>query len=326
MAFVFLLCIEVIWEKPVVSVEWQAAAEVRDPVADVLLGMTKYRQTRYSQNVFTMSNRATIRPQRTDTDDVGSNYHRVNPNRLFPYAGPAGMDGLSGWMSETYYQFPAGTKVKTWTARAPIFQGGMLPKRQWRYPEGSRFVEVLSHGGEVFEVRQRVKTATGWTSSVPYRHATAYPNGYTGKLAKSCTECHSKAGASEQYGIAIRGDDGVFSFPVLREGTTEFDESVLEAAAHREASPLGTDALLIQQRKDGYRKAREAAERDGKAVYRSEGLPGQPLPKGLYELHWQKGKDGWDVYYEKVRPAGVPIPRPDSASIRNFRTVEACLT
>lgn len=294
----------------------------RDVVADLLRGMTRYRQTRYSQNVATVSNVPTIRPQRTDADDVGLNFHMVNPNRLSPYAGPAGMDGLSGWISETYYQIPA--RIKTWTGRVEIFQGGMLPKRQWRYPDGSRFVEVLSHGGAVFEVRQRVKTADGWKSSVPYRYAAAYPDGYTGKLAKSCNECHSKAGASEQYGITVRGDDGVFSYPVLKEGTMEFDESMIHVTrrgmqtqdARAQDASRPKDGLILQREK-AYHAVVEAVERTGEsAVYESHGpaSEGWMLPNGRYRI--ERDADG-DAAYERIEP----IPKPDPAMFR----VEDCI-
>lgn len=76
-----------------------------------------------------------------------------------------------------------------------------------------------------------------------------------------------------------------------------------------------------QQRKAAYKAAREAAERDGKAVYRSDGKEGCPLPAGLYELIRQDD----DVYYREVKPAGVPVPRPDPTVKENL-TVEECLT
>jgi hypothetical protein len=86
----------------------------------------------------------------------------------------------------------------------------------------------------------------------------------------------------------------------------------------QDANVVATDGL-IKQRKADYRRARDAAERDGKAVYRSDGLIGQPLPKGLYELIRHKG----EVWFIEVAPAGVPVPKPDPAAM--FRG-EDCLT
>ena len=90
-------------------------------------------------------------------------------------------------------------------------------------------------------------------------------------------------------------------------------------AAVTDATPAQGRATPIQRRKAEYKAAYDAAERDGKAVYRSDGLIGQPLPKGLYELIRHKG----EVWFIEVKPAGVPVPKPDPAAL--FRG-EDCLT
>lgn len=106
------------------------------------------------------------------------------------------------------------------------------------------------------------------------------------------------------------------------------DEWSLIATSHlpvdrsQDATALGMDAQ-IKQRKADYRRAREAAERDGRSIYRSAGKPGDALPRGLYELI--RDGDG-EVWYREVEPAGVPIPRPDPAVIRDYRNTEECVT
>lgn len=89
--------------------------------------------------------------------------------------------------------------------------------------------------------------------------------------------------------------------------------------------PPTVESVGRSKRAAAYRAARGEAELTGRSFYRSEGLPGQALPKGMYELiRTDKG-----VMYREVEPAGIPIPRPDKkddgATLRNFRMVEDCI-
>lgn len=99
-----------------------------------------------------------------------------------------------------------------------------------------------------------------------------------------------------------------------------------------DATPRPTDGPpFIARRKAEYRRAREAAERDGHAKYESDGKPGSKLPAGWYDLWRVKG----EVLYDPCEPPKktkkpsylTPVPRPDpAATLRNFRTVaEDCI-
>ena len=115
--------------------------------------------------------------------------------------------------------------VQVWQERTQTVAGGLLPKWRWRFPVGTVFVDVLTSDGKVFEVRQREKKSDGWASSTLYRSERYKPVGYKGP-GKACAECHDKAGASLQYGITVRGDDGVFSWSPFVEGKIDVEESL----------------------------------------------------------------------------------------------------
>jgi subtilisin len=83
-----------------------------------------------------------------------------------------------------------------------------------KYPDGTRFDDVLKHKGVVFEHRVREKVNGKWEGSVIYRDKDAYPPGYTG-LTVTCASCHDRVGQGE-YGRdgLVPGGDTVFSDPI----------------------------------------------------------------------------------------------------------------
>ena len=89
--------------------------------------------------------------------------------------------------------------------------------RGWRreFPDGSRLMDVLSSAGKVFEVRQRLKEAGKWKSSVLFEDEKARPKGYTG-LTVSCASCHNAKdgpGTGPYAGPLVTGSDSTFSVP-----------------------------------------------------------------------------------------------------------------
>lgn len=208
-------------------------------------GAKRYRRTEYTQRIAVTDNRETNTPYHFAKDDAWANAPTSpNPNARKPYGAPGGTDDLDCY-SDLYVRLPEGKSITVWTERVQIKDGGLLPKRRWAFPLGTRFVDVLSTARGVFEVRTREKARDGWASAVIHRDRDKAPGGYQG-AGKACSECHSKAGGSEQYGITVRGDDEVFSFPVLREGTVEFDETLPLERVRQAATSTAPQALRPQ--------------------------------------------------------------------------------
>lgn len=134
----------------------------------------------------------------------------LNPNRIFPWRVPGGLDHAAGWVSIKAASIPSA--VKSWQEQVAVPAARLpLPKRRWAFPEGTVFVELLAQGGRLFELRSRTKTADGWLSRVEFEDKSARPAYYHG-AGFACSRCHAHAGASLQYGITVRGDDETFSW------------------------------------------------------------------------------------------------------------------
>ena len=189
-------------------------------------GLRFYNSTWYSQRLAVTNGVPTNQLYQLNRDDVWGNAPTsLNPNRQFPYRVPGGLHDLSGWQSFVAVAFPIGKHIEVWDEMVPVAQGVPQLKRRWGFPSGTVFVDVLTSQGKAFEIRQRKKKLGVWDSSVIYRDHVAAPRGYRG-AGKACVDCHKSAGASEQYGITVRGDDQTFSFPVLREGTLEANREI----------------------------------------------------------------------------------------------------
>lgn len=136
---------------------------------------------------------------------------RTNPNQLPPWNASGGMSGLKGWRSIKMTNATP-DKVKTWKENLKVAgTSQLLPGWRWSFPDGTIFTDLLvNDAGKPFELRVREKTNGKWTSMVAFEDAAEAPKGY--KAAGNCRSCHDKAGSSEQYGLAVRGGDGVFTF------------------------------------------------------------------------------------------------------------------
>lgn len=124
-----------------------------------------------------------------------------------------GMIGIQGWRSDKFRLIPGGAP-KTWTDYIQVWNGNNFQSNKAivrSYPDGTRFDDILSVAGRVFEHRVRTKDAGRWRAEVIYEDRTARPAGYTG-LRASCASCHSQAPGSGNYGVGlIPGGDTVFS-------------------------------------------------------------------------------------------------------------------
>ena len=175
-----------------------------------------YRPARYSQRLAITNGADTNALYHASRDDVWGNAPTsFNPNRSFPYATPGGLDGLSGWESHVAVSYPDGEAPATWVEGVEAGAARLLPKTRWAFPEGTVFANMLVADGETFTLRLLEKRSGGWESQVAFRGGKP-PAGFKG-AGKACVSCHSKAGASEQYGITVRGDDGIFSVTAFRE-------------------------------------------------------------------------------------------------------------
>jgi hypothetical protein len=173
-------------------------------------GMRVYPRTKFVQRVAVTNGAPSLSWYGLDQDDVWANAPpSINPNRLAPWRTPGGLDGVHGWESTLAVYLPSSPAVRL--EPTPIANGGLIPAYRWTYPDGTVFADLLTHGGRPFELRMREKTDGRWDSFVAWRNRDARPAGYVG-AGKRCAECHDRAGASEQYGIMLRGADTVFSY------------------------------------------------------------------------------------------------------------------
>jgi hypothetical protein len=126
-----------------------------------------------------------------------------------------GMEEVTGWTSTKYKTVPAATK--TWIGNIHVRNsfGHLQPNRGIlrQYPDGTRFDDVLSVDGVVFEQRTRIKRKGEWVNSVTYENINARPKGYTG-LKVSCVSCHGEAGSGEYGEGLVPGGDQTLSDPL----------------------------------------------------------------------------------------------------------------
>ena len=105
-----------------------------------------------------------------------------------------GMDGIAGVTSEKYRTVPS--KPREWIGTIQVWNGSNYQPNKGlirEYPDGTRFDDVLSYKGRVFEHRAREKEDGKWINDVIYADADARPPGYTG-LKQTCASCHNRAG------------------------------------------------------------------------------------------------------------------------------------
>lgn len=190
---------------------------------DWIDGLKFYKRTEYSQRLAVTNNSPSLAVYHTNQDDHWGNSGSLpNPNRLFPISVSGGLHNDVGWKSSVGVAIPAGKKISVYGGQVAVAGAGRyLPRQSWTFPVGTIGIDMLSAGGEVFELRKWEKTKHGWEPNVMYRGGTK-PANYV-NAGKACASCHDDAGASKQYGILWRGDDNLFSVPILAEGTVNFD-------------------------------------------------------------------------------------------------------
>lgn len=165
-------------------------------------GMQRYRSARYTQAIYTLNDAPAIDP--------------VDRGLLKPeWQVPGGMEGVHGWKSDLYRYIPDGWQ-RQWQQRKPVKNSFGTTQFELgfhrAYPDGTYFVDALSHDGRPFEVRVREKNDGVWTSYIAWKDVSARPPGYAG-LTKRCAECHNQAGSGE-YGVGlVPGADTVISDP-----------------------------------------------------------------------------------------------------------------
>lgn len=171
-----------------------------------------YRPTRLSQRSVVTGSTMTVEYFDRDQDQHFANdKSEINQNRLFPYAVPGGLQNAKGWRSFT--GVVTGPEIERWHEVFPFrgAAGGFLRKRNWSYPPINFFDLLVNDDGRAFEVRNLEKTKQGWEAFVIYRDPEARPQGFTRVKSKDCLACHKDAG-NPKYGIAVRGNDFVFSY------------------------------------------------------------------------------------------------------------------
>lgn len=189
---------------------------------DVIEGLRFYPLAHHSQKLTVINNRSHDEWYPTNKDDFVTDGPvrgtRVNPNRVFPYAVSGGLHNSTGWLSTKAAKIP-GT-VHIWSEGVPVpGTSTPLPKARWAFPSGTVFVDMLSKDGKCFELRTATKDDEGkWKREFIFRDMEAAPSNFHG-AGRSCVSCHKDAGATQQYGVSVRGDDGVFTWTPFEDGT-----------------------------------------------------------------------------------------------------------
>ncbi len=166
------------------------------------IGAEKFEPTRVTQSIYT-----------TDgfTQDHIDRVSIASLERKWQISG--GMEGIAGVVSEKYKSLPSPPKEEigliTVANRLPSgSQQNYGLKRT--YADGSRFDDVLSYAGRVFEHRFREKKDGKWQSKVLFTDEQARPPGYSG-LTVTCASCHKQAGSGLYNSALIPGSDTVLS-------------------------------------------------------------------------------------------------------------------
>lgn len=125
-----------------------------------------------------------------------------------------GMLGIpkSEYRSDLYRYFPTDPEVWIGDVQVKNSFGYFQTVQGWRvnYADGTKLMDVLSHKGKVFEIRQRTKQDGKWQSILAYENIENRPPQYTG-LTVSCNSCHKEPGTGGYAKGLVPGGDGVFS-------------------------------------------------------------------------------------------------------------------
>ncbi|MDE2095678.1 MAG: hypothetical protein KGL39_00345 [Patescibacteria group bacterium] len=195
---------------------------------DIPHGLRFYKPTNWSQRVVINNGLDHHHWVHVDYDDYFANDRpKWNPNRLFPWRVPGGLDLRTNspyvWPKTDWESYIGCnvdvSQVQAWVERVEAGASRLLPIHRWRFPRHTVFVDLLVNNklGKPFELRLRSNHSgvEKWESTRVWSDKAAYPRHYTGHAAsgKTCNQCHSKPGSQEGYGIRLRGSDGCFSWP-----------------------------------------------------------------------------------------------------------------
>jgi hypothetical protein len=174
-------------------------------------GLKEYKPWRFSQRLVILNGQRHNHwwPNHADHPFANSSPEQ-NPNARHPWAVPGGMDNLRGWHALKACVIPGAVKIWTEDVNVPAARFP-LPQHRWAFPDGTVFADLLTYDGKLFELRTLKKVDGQWQRRVEHQNKDHAPPGYKG-AGKACVDCHSRAGASEQYGITVRGSDGVFTW------------------------------------------------------------------------------------------------------------------
>lgn len=177
-----------------------------------IAGMKRYKRASMTQEIFVL-------------ESGGRDYDKIIPkSRLDLHARDnrwlvsGGLLGIAGFRSDLYRNDTAANS-REYVGDISVLNslGYHQNNRGWRreFADGSKFLDVLSAGGEVFEIRQRLKESGKWRNSVIFTDEAARPKGYTG-LTVACVSCHNAkdgAGTGPYAGPLVLGSDQTFSYP-----------------------------------------------------------------------------------------------------------------
>lgn len=198
------------WPLPSVGEVADADLSRRGPWPESLpfpKGMVRYKRAAYTQSIFELSSQG---------GPFVDTIRKIPRTALEPkYQMSGGMVGLVWWRSDVYHDPQA--KPNAAVSNIPVLNsaGFFQNSRGWvrAYPDGARFMDVISSDGKVVAVRKREKVAGVWVPSVEFEDLTAAPKGYVSLKLAECTKCHAEAG-SGKYGVGLApGGDTVMSFP-----------------------------------------------------------------------------------------------------------------
>lgn len=164
-------------------------------------GSEKYEPTRWTQSIYVLSGHDTI--DRVPTNRLDSKWHQSG-----------GMAGINGVTSEKYRLLPEAPRE--WIGTIQVWNGSNYqPNRGLlrTYADGTRFDDVLSYRGQVFEHRTREKRGGRWSAKVIYSDHDARPPGYNG-LQQTCASCHDEAGSGGYATGLVPGSDETISDPL----------------------------------------------------------------------------------------------------------------
>jgi hypothetical protein len=170
----------------------------------LLPGAERYVPTKYTQSIYTVAGEG----GRPHIDQVPI----AELDRKWHQSG--GMADYPGVVSEKYRTLPAKPQSLIGDVSVKTSFGSQINQGLKReYADGTRFDDVLSYGGKVFEQRTREKQGGKWTSTVTFTDEQARPPGYHG-LTQTCASCHNQAGTGSYAAGLVPGGDTVLSDPL----------------------------------------------------------------------------------------------------------------